>query len=160
MAFSADDIRTLAETVWEATLAVPLSSDGAGGAGTNARSTVGAIQITGAWNGAVMLDCSTEVAKRAAAAMFSTLPETVSKQDMQEAVAELVNIMGGNLKALLPEKCFLSLPSVIEGGDYSTRVPGSRVINREDFSCEGHRVTITILERAGDTRDARERMKC
>ncbi len=150
MQFNSDDIRTLAETVWEVTLAIPLQSDSTGQSTSRTRSTVGSIQITGEWNGAVLLDCSTEVAKKAAAAMFSTWPDSVSMQDMQDAVAELVNIMGGNLKALLPQKCFLSLPSVVEGGDYSARVPGSRVINREEFSCDGHRVTITILERVAD----------
>ncbi|MBX3376603.1 MAG: chemotaxis protein CheX [Phycisphaeraceae bacterium] len=154
MNFNPDDIRTLAETVWEVTLAVPLTVDTSGQSSARGRSTVGSIQITGAWNGAVLLDCSTEVARKAAAAMFSSWPDSVSMQDMQDAVAELVNIMGGNLKSLLPEKCYLSLPSVVEGGDYSARVPGSRVVNREEFSCDGHRVTITILERLGEDKRA------
>jgi chemotaxis protein CheX len=85
-----------------------------------------------------------------AAAMFSTEPCKTSVGDMQDALAELVNMIGGNIKALLPDGCFLSLPAVVEGGDYSARVPGTRLASRVEFVCSGHVVSLSIL---GKTRD-------
>jgi chemotaxis protein CheX len=87
------------------------------------------------------------VARLAASIMFSNDPHKVTIADLQDAVAELVNMIGGNFKALLPETCYLSLPSVVEGGDYSARVPGSALLGRVPFVCEGHAMSITVLEK-------------
>jgi hypothetical protein len=81
--------------------------------------------------------------------MFSADIKQVQVTNLQDAIAKLVNMIGGNVKALLPETCYLSLPAVIEGGDYSTRVPGSKLLTRIGFDCEGHSVSISILEKVG-----------
>ena len=141
------EILQLAGTIWEATLGLPIEPEIAGAIGNRPRSTAACIHITGAWNGAILLDCPADVARHAASIMFSTDPAKTSVSDMQDAVAELVNMLGGNFKALLPETCFLSLPAVVEGGDYSARVPGSKLLSRIDFSCDGNAVSITILEK-------------
>ncbi len=141
------EILQLAGIIWESTLGLPIEPDFPGTIGNRPRSTAACIHITGAWNGAIMLDCPIEVARRAASIMFSTEPQQTTISDLQDAIAELVNIVGGNIKALLPETCFLSLPAVVEGGDYSARVPGSKLLSRVAFGCEGNAVSITILEK-------------
>ncbi len=101
-----------------------------------------------------MLACPEPVARHAAAVMFSASPVQVTAADMQDAVAELTNMLAGNIKGLLPQGCFMSLPTVVEGTDYSTRLPGSRVLHRVNLMCTGNRVTITILERTKSQRVA------
>jgi chemotaxis protein CheX len=147
MTFNAQEVYQIAATVWEATLELNVECAASEPVQAGNRSTVSCIQITGAWNGAILLECTAEAARRAAAIMFATEPAQVTTGDLQDAVAELANMIGGNFKALLPETCYLSLPSVVEGGDYSTRVPGSRTLGRVGFTCEGHAVSISILER-------------
>lgn len=147
MNINPDDICQLASTIWETMVALPIEPARDESTAQASRSTVACVQITGAWNGAVMLECPEAVSRHAAATMFSCSPGQVTPADMQDAVAELTNMLAGNLKGLMPEGCFLSMPSVVEGADYSTRLPGSRVIHRVGMSCTGNRVTITVLER-------------
>jgi chemotaxis protein CheX len=147
MTFNSDEIFQIAKTIWETTLGRPIEAETSGILANRPRSMAACIQIAGAWNGAILLDCPIEVARLAASAMFSTDTDKLTVPDLQDAIAELVNMLGGNIKALLPGGCFLSLPAVVEGGDYSARVPGSRLINRIAFVCAGSVVSLTILEK-------------
>ena len=148
MTFNHEEIFDLAEIVWSTVLALPIMPDNSGSVTRRPRSTAACIQITGAWNGAVVLDCPAKVARHAAAVMFQTQPPQVSMADIQDAIAELANIIGGHIKSLLPKPCQLSLPTVIEGGDYSTRIPGSRLVSRVGFICDGDLASISILEKS------------
>mgnify|MGYP000455482940 CR=1 FL=1 len=150
MTFNAEEIYQIASTIWEATIGLqiqPDSQDALASIGNRPRSTAACIQITGAWNGAILLDCPVEFARKAASIMFSCDVASVTTADLQDAVAELVNMIGGNFKALLPETCFLSLPAAVEGGDYSTRIPGSTMLGRVPLSCEGIAMSISVLEK-------------
>jgi chemotaxis protein CheX len=147
MEFNADEIFQLAATIWEATLELPIEPSRGGGMENPSRSVACYVQISGAWNGAILLACPAEVARRAASIMFHAEPDDMAIFDLQDAVAELTNMIGGNFKALLPQSCYLSLPAVVEGGDYSTRIPGSRSIGGISFACEGNPVSISILEK-------------
>lgn len=147
MNFNPDEIYQLTATIWETAIGLRVEPGSPDSIGNRARSTAACIQITGAWNGAILLDCPAEVARLAASIMFSNDTNMVTVADLQDAVAELVNMIGGNFKALLPETCYLSLPAVVEGGDYSARVPGSTLLGRVPFTCEGHAMSITVLEK-------------
>ncbi len=83
------------------------------------------IHITGAVDGAVVLHVTEPFARAAAAKMFGVHPDAADATDQQDALGELCNVVGGNFKSLLPEPCRLSLPTVIDGADYSFRIPGS-----------------------------------
>lgn len=112
-------------------------------------SVAACVQITGAWKGAVVLACSEGFASKAAAIMFSMPDENATLTDKQDAVAELSNMIGGNLKGLLSggEGCQLSLPAVVAGADYNARVPGSRVMQSIGLRSAGHDITVAILEK-------------
>jgi hypothetical protein len=60
---------------------------------------------------------------------------------------ELTNITGGNLKALLPEPCYLSLPAVADGSDYGLWILDSRLRTQLTFNCHDHPFQVTVLER-------------
>ena len=147
MTFNPDEIFQITANIWETAIALHLEPGEPAAVTNRARSTAACIQITGAWNGAILLDCPAEVARMAGSAMFDTDLTNVTVDEMQDAIAELVNMIGGNFKALLPETCYLSLPSVVEGGDYSARVPGSVLLGKVPFSCDGHAMSITVLEK-------------
>jgi CheY-specific phosphatase CheX len=72
--------------------------------------------------------------------------------DVIDAVGELVNMIGGNLKRILPPGVVLSLPSVVIGGDYSVRVCGGRLVDRWTFTGELGCFWVSIVEvqKAGD----------
>jgi chemotaxis protein CheX len=112
--FTEDLVTEITASVWKAFL--PESDEiipvPVGPADT---SLTGTVFISGEWNGLVSLTCSSVAATRAAALMFMTGVDEVSQSDVLDAVGELVNIVGGNIKGMLPPPTGLSLPSVTDG---------------------------------------------
>ena len=148
MQYLEQEIISLTQYIWGATLnmeALPLESPTTLAPGS--RTLDGVINITGAWAGAVVLQVPEPVARRAAAVMFELDAERASLEDMQDAVGELTNMTGGNVKALLDGQCALSLPAVVEGRDYSIRVPGSEPVTRVSFDIEGEPFVVSLLTR-------------
>jgi len=140
-----DHIKQLALFVWDAVLHLPLDEEETSPP-VGQRTLSACVHITGAWNGALALTCGDGMAAESAAIMFDLERAGVSISDMQDALGELANMIGGNVKALLPEHCHLSLPMVVEGIDYSFRVPGSRLVSRIPMRSGEHRVTVSLLE--------------
>jgi chemotaxis protein CheX len=107
----------------------------------------GCVSITGAWEGAVTLDCSAQLARKLAAVMMRQEPEQTSCDDIADALGELTNILGGNVKRLLPGPSRLTLPAVAEGRDYHLKVAGSQLLSEICFECEGEPMRVTLLQR-------------
>ncbi len=147
MQFLEEEIRQVAETVWESVLGVNLVRQTAIPPAP-ARVVSGCVQFTGAWEGAVTIECSAEFARQAAATMFGVDLSAASVSDTQDAIGELANMTGGNVKALLPEPCRLSLPTVVEGNDVTTRVPGGELITSVAFECQGTPLVVRLLKKA------------
>ncbi|MBL8768670.1 MAG: chemotaxis protein CheX [Planctomycetes bacterium] len=105
------------------------------------------VQITGAWCGAVTFDCSREMAKRIASAMFGSDPASVPDSEICDALGEVANMVGGAYKSMLPTPVNLSLPSVTEGVGYRMFIPGSRMLARTSFECSGETISVTVLTR-------------
>ena len=72
--------------------------------------------------GSVVLGLSPQLARDAAAAMLQLPAESVTIADQQDVAAELANMIGGNLKSLLPGPSFLSLPTIVAGHDIDLHV--------------------------------------
>ncbi len=151
MQFLEEEIRQVAASVWDSVLGVGLVSL-SGFPPTAERVVSGCVQFTGAWEGAVTIECSTELARRAAAIMFGLKAGQVSAADTQDAIGELANMTGGNVKTLLPEPCRLSLPTVVEGTDFTTRMPGGELVTTVAFDCEGSLLVVRLLKRTEDRR--------
>lgn len=148
MQYLEQEIISLTQYIWGATLnldAVP--HDALVPLAPGQRTLDGVINITGAWAGAVVLQVPEPVARRAAAVMFELDADLASLEDMQDAVGELANMTGGNVKALLDGQCALSLPAVVEGRDYSIRVPGSEPVTRVSFDVDGEPFVVSLLTR-------------
>lgn len=155
MNFKDQDVVRIVEMIWGSVLGmecVAVAEVPAPAAGTMAA----CVQITGAWQAAVVLCCPEAFAAAAAAAMFGSPAEDATATDMQDALAELVNMIGGNLKGVLetPDACQLSLPAVVAGADYTARVPGSRPLNRVAVRCGEHTLVVNVLEKLPAARAA------
>ena len=104
----------------------------------------GRVEITGAWNGVVMLHGAENLARTAAAVIFSTDQDSVTEQDQIDAIYELSNIIAGNIKSLLPEPCQLSLPTVGISAEQSITVEGAERVSELMFDCQGHHLFVTV----------------
>jgi chemotaxis protein CheX len=89
----------------------------------------GCVHISGEWSGSVFVQCSETHARLAAEAMFMAEPGSLGDDEVSDALGELTNMVGGNVKSLLPEPSRLSIPSVATGESYSVRVPGASLVD-------------------------------
>src|SRR5207244_3759452 len=113
-----DDLRMIAEQVWSSYLDLdgtgPLIVKPADG---SAEEVCASVSVTGAWRGHVVVRCSAAASRNAAAALLGVELDDVTPDDVTDALGELANIIGGNVKSLLPEPCALSLPHVLVHGE-------------------------------------------
>jgi chemotaxis protein CheX len=105
------NIRSIVDLVWESTLGEPVCWHDVK---RPTDSFDALITIQGGWNGCVHLACDEAAGRQAAAALFQIAPQDATPQDMRDALAEMVNIVGGNIKALLPDENTLSIPRVAQ----------------------------------------------
>jgi chemotaxis protein CheX len=90
---------------------------------------IATIQITGESMDSIVLGLSDGAGAAAAAAMLQLPVTEVTPADERDVAAELVNMIGGNLKSVLPGPCQLSLPTVVAGRDIEIQVSHSELID-------------------------------
>ncbi len=75
----------------------------------------GCIEISGRWRGTVILQATSQFASLAASRMLAMEQDQVVLIDCQDAISELTNMIGGNIKSLVPGPTSLSIPSISVG---------------------------------------------
>jgi CheY-specific phosphatase CheX len=103
------------------------------------------VQITGAWRGVVIQQCSQELARRVTSTMFGKAPADVITTEIHDVISELTNMLSGSLKARLPRPSQLSLPTVVEGQDYQLVIPNTPMLCQVAFECQGQGLMVTLL---------------
>jgi chemotaxis protein CheX len=143
------DIEEIAGMIWQSLFDLPLKRVGDAQPEVEPAVT-GFVSIDGAWNGAVLVRCPITLATTLTASMFQAAsPPTFD--DVRDALGELTNMVAGNVKALLPSPCNLSLPAVALGTDYALSVLGTTTLACVSFTCDGHPLLVTLLQRSADT---------
>lgn len=87
---------------------------------------VALVGVAGSWTGTGHLSCSPPFAQRVAGALLMTEYDAVDKEVL-DAVAEVANMIVGNVKTIFEEKLGplgLTVPTVIFGRNYQTRSAG------------------------------------
>jgi len=103
------------------------------------------IHITGTKSLSVVLGASSGVAAAAASAMLQMQPAETTDDDQRDVVAELTNMIGGNLKSLLPSPCFLSLPTVLAGRELGLQIPGAEQVEDVLLQCESGTLRVRLF---------------
>jgi chemotaxis protein CheX len=106
------DLQTVVDDVWTSFLGgdeplVP-GAPGDGEVGWSA-----AVTVTGAWEGMISVELPASMAEEVCRRMLGV--EETQDEDVADAVGELVNMIGGNVKSLMPGPSVLSLPVVAAG---------------------------------------------
>jgi len=104
------------------------------------------IHIAGAWQGTIMLHLDVEFGARVAGALFAIEPANALPADIRDALGELTNMIGGNIKGLLPGDNHLSLPTVVDGFHHATSIPGSTLVTCLPLCSAGHRFSVSLLK--------------
>ena len=101
------------------------------------------VSFVGEWNGALLLRCGSNTARDLAQRLFK-LP-SVTPEDVVDALGELANMIGGNLKSVLPPGVILSVPSVVRGNDLAVLICGGNESQSSTFSYEAGPFEITLV---------------
>jgi chemotaxis protein CheX len=105
---------------------------------------VGLVRIGGAWQGTVSVACGRELAVRIATAMLGREPR--GEAEVADAIGEIANMTGGNVKALLPGPSVLSLPEVAAA---AAAAVGGRPVSRLAFAVDSSPLVVTVVEGDG-----------
>ena len=108
---------------------------------------VGTLNFAGSVTGIFNLQVTFDFACRMTAALHGIHPEQVDTgSDVRDVIAEITNIVGGNLKSALDDAgypCILSTPSITTGTDFSIR---SLSMDRFERCAYQHGSDILIVE--------------
>lgn len=148
-----DDLAEMVEQVWVSYLdpegVSPLVPNGDDGQATEVHSSV---SITGSWTGHVVYATSEAAANRAAAAFLAMDVAEVGPDDLSDVLGELANIIGGNVKAMLPPGCFLSLPQVVLAPEDKTIYPNAERVSGLYGTWEGEPVSVSMWQSRADVK--------
>lgn len=141
-----EEIAAVTQCVWNSTLRLEIEATGEG-AMPVAPLLMAGVEISGEWRGRVELLCAKELAHRVAERMFGNRA-VVGSEESADALREIANIIGGNLKTLLAE-CgsggiwTLSAPWCTAGRtDYGEC---REVLAAVGFRSEGFPLTVRVL---------------
>jgi chemotaxis protein CheX len=80
--------------------------------------------LAGEWRGAVSVEIGMGQAVEITGRLNPESSPSGLDDDVRDAIGELANMIGGNLKASLPSGTHMSMPTVARGTDYKVRMCG------------------------------------
>jgi len=134
------DLLAILDEVWGSFLSSPEPLLPASDDGMN-HGTSAAVTITGDWRGIVVVETSRPVAEEVTRRML--MLDAVTPDDVADAMGELVNIVGGQVKSLTGGQSTLSLPIVASG--HLVQPSEARELCRADLVWIGEPVRVTVL---------------
>ncbi|TQN40801.1 chemotaxis phosphatase CheX-like protein [Blastococcus colisei] len=144
-----DTVQSIAQEAWSALIGddeflVPLP----GGLPDDAVSSW--VEIVGPWTGAVVLTCGRSTAEALARCLMAEhAPPVLDADDIQDALGELANVVGGNVKAVLPGPSVLGLPEVGSVPPAGHTADASADTCRVDLLWRGQSLIVTVQGSAG-----------
>lgn len=76
------------------------------------------VSVTGTWNGEVVVECSTPLARLVSSHLLLVAVDELADDDVRDVVGELVNVIGGNVKSVMPGPSTMSLPQSLLDGEH------------------------------------------
>jgi chemotaxis protein CheX len=105
----------------------------------------GATYYAGPFQGATLLQCAPEEAYEFTRRLMGVPLPCSFDDDVRDSMGEITNIIGGNMKPILPHGVALSMPSVVEGRASALRICSNAPLLRLAFSCQAGVFWVTIV---------------
>lgn len=105
-----------------------------------------AVYFAGDWKGAALVECSEEMALYWTSKLMSIAIPDEYDDDVEDSLGEIINMVGGNLKSVLPRGVGLSMPSVVRGRNYSLRICGGNLTSRQSYRTPQGVFWVTLVE--------------
>ena len=146
MKFAENEIRQITQETWNIVLGEELQIPSKPVTLADMETSIAACeQVAGDWQLAVVLYCSSAVARRAATLMFSADETTLSTEDIHDAMCELINIIAGNVKGILSGSSHLSLPNLVRVQDFKLMFPRHVLLSEANFIYRGEPIIVMLL---------------
>jgi len=117
-------------------------------AGSGVARMVGALNFAGNVSGIFNVQTTIDFGRLMASGLLGMEPEEVDPaSDIRDLLAEITNIVGGNLKSALTDaglRCALSSPSFTTGSDFMIESLNLERYERYAFQCEGRAVFVEL----------------
>ena len=123
MAIDSETMRQIISNVFDEMLGLPTCHTDSFGE-LNEKRYVASIRISGAADETIVVEAPVESARCIAESMFAADPESLESEEVQDAVGEIVNMIGGNVKGTYEGDSALSLPCVSDALSESTWTDG------------------------------------
>jgi hypothetical protein len=150
-----ETVQSIAQEAWSALVGddeflVPLP----GGTPDDAVSSW--VEIVGPWTGTVVITCARTTAEQLARCLLAEhAPPVLDDEDIEDGLGELANVVGGNVKAVLPGPSVLGLPEV---GTAPAAGPSADTLH-VDLLWRGQSLTLTVQGSAGALTDLNNQQK-
>lgn len=139
------DIAPIVENVFRTMLGLEIYRSDASSS-TALNPLTAAVHFAGEWKGAVLLQCGLPEALAFTNCLMVSEEQSRADDDVRDALGELTNMVGGNLKSVLPPGVALSIPSVVAGTDYALHICGGNAYNTVGFSSELGSFWVTLVQ--------------
>ena len=115
MTTSADTMRQITSNVFDEMLAMPTTDFDTADAAFAEERIIAAIRISGAVEEIVVVETPQTTADIIGETMFDAPADELDPEEIRDAVGEVVNMIGGNVKGIYEGDSKLSLPCVSKG---------------------------------------------
>lgn len=146
MPLLSDDVAAIVQEVWSSMLGLDIAPT-EGDDIVTGPAIAGSVSVTGASDCLIAVEMETATAKLVGSTMFMMAIDEIPMNDVTDAVGELTNMIGGNIKSLLPEPSALSLPVVAQGEPPTIKVVGGDTLLSQMFACGDGHVNVTVWNR-------------
>jgi chemotaxis protein CheX len=142
------DLEGVARDVWTSFVDADDAGLVAGGEGVAEQRVTACVHLSGAFTGSVIVQCSDHAARDAAAALFGVSALEVTETEVIDALGEIANMVGGNVKSMLAGPSFISLPAVAQGLRSSLSVAGASVVQQVHLMWRTEPIVVSLWKQA------------
>ena len=149
MQFLESEIQKYNKLVWSTLLGFDIEPESGTYNFSSEDTVTGSVQVTGKWNGVISLYLPSALVARITETMFSLNSGDSSPETKKDAIGELINMIGGNIKSMLPQPSSLSTPIFSMEGQ-SQQFPYTKRVTECKFVCNGNPFMVSLYEQTKD----------
>ena len=136
----ASDVAQITSDLFVAMLSMPFDAKPSDDLEVSGDALEACVKITGEWTAELRVLCPTDLVSRIACTMYGTTEEDLEAEEARDALGEVANVVGGNVKGIINGECALSLPCV---GQPRERDDQGLWLT---FKCDDSPITIALIE--------------
>ena len=115
----------------------------------------GSVQVSGEWNGVISLYLPSSLVALVTETMFSLNSGQATPETKKDAVGEMINMIGGNIKSLLPQPSTLSTPIFSLEGQ-TQEFPFTKKVTQCKFVYNGAPFALSLFEQIKEPQGKQE----